>query len=203
VARALVEVRRATPDDLPDILLLLSESREELTRQGRSTMSAEHMETRLRELLAGRQVEILLARREDRPAGFLTLRETPLAVLAEQSALCIDHLYVSAPARRHGVARALLAQVAGHAERAGCDQIIAGVTPWARDMNRFFARLGFAPVTVRRSVTPSVLRRRLGGDRHRPHLEDLLSRRRSLRARSKLSSLLSDDLPLDGDERLA
>jgi ribosomal protein S18 acetylase RimI-like enzyme len=202
VARALVEVRRATPEDLPDILLLLSESRKELSAQGRSTAPAVSLETQLREVLSRDEIITLLARREDRPAGFLVLRETPLAVLAEQSALCIDHIYVAAPARRHGVARAMLAQVAGQAERAGCDQIVAGVTPWAREMNRFFARLGFAPVTVRRSVTPSVLRRRLGGDRHRPHLEDLLSRRRSLRARSKLS-LLGPDVTVEGDERLA
>lgn len=203
MARALVEVRRATPDDLTDILLLLAESRSELAAQGRATTTAAAIEPQVREALNGNQVVILLARRDDRPAGLLVLRQTPLAVLAEQSALCIDHLYVAAEARRHGVARAMLAQVAGQAERAGAEQIVAGVTPWARDMNRFFARLGFAPITVRRSVTPAVLRRRLGGDRARPHLEDLISRRRSLRARSKLSTLLGADVPPTADERLA
>ena len=70
------------------------------------------------------------------------------------------------------------------ATRASC-VAITSVAPWARDMHRFFARLGFSPVTVRRSVSPAVLRRRLTGEQHRGALEDLLSRRRSLRARAR------------------
>jgi GNAT superfamily N-acetyltransferase len=185
VARSLVDVRRATVDDLTEILDLWSQGREEVARLGRPTVAAEQVRSRLTEAVASGQVEILLARREGRPAGFLILRRSPLSFVVEAPALCIDQLYVAADARRLGVARAMLSHVPGRAERLGAEQIVTSVAPWARDMHRFFARLGFSPVTVRRSVSPAVLRRRLTGEQHRGALEDLLSRRRSLRARAR------------------
>jgi predicted GNAT superfamily acetyltransferase len=178
-----VEVRRAAVADLDDVLALWAEGREEVSRLGRSSNLAEQVGPRLAEAMASGQIEALLARREGRPVGFLILRETPLTFIAERPSICIDHVFVSAQARRHGVARAMLAQVAARAELCGAEQIVSTVTPWARDTHRFFARLGFSPLSVRRSVAPSTLRRRLSGDSQRG-LENLLSRRRSLRARS-------------------
>jgi GNAT superfamily N-acetyltransferase len=185
VARALVDVRRVVVGDLAAVLELWSQGREENVRLGRPSTSAEVAGPRLAEAIAAGQIEILLASWEGRPAGFLILRESPLNYLADQLTICVDQMFVAPHARRHGVARALLGQVAGRAERSGAEQIVTSVTPWARDTHRFFARLGFAPVTVRRSVTPATLRRRLSGEMHRGALEDLLSRRRSLRARAR------------------
>ena len=91
---------------------------------------------------------------------------------------------MTAPLRRHGVARALLAGVAGLAERSGADQILSGAPPSAREMHRFLARLGFTPLVLRRVAATATLRRRLAGESRRSALEDLLSRRRSSRARS-------------------
>jgi hypothetical protein len=88
--------------------------------------------------------------------------------------------------RRHGVARALLLGVTCVAERQGAEQVLSNVPPAAREVHRFFARLGFAPLFVRRAVPTVVLRRRLSGDTRRPGVDDLLSRRRSLRARRAL-----------------
>jgi len=184
MARALVDVRRATIDELDDVLGLWAQGRDEIGRQGRSSTSLEQVAPRLAEALTSGQVEILLARRDGRPAGFLVLRETALTFLIDQPSLSIDQMFVSVEERKRGVARALLSQVAKQAECRGAEQIISSVAPWARDMHRFFARLGFSPITVRRSVTPAVLRRRLSGEAHRSPLEDLLSRRRSLRARA-------------------
>ena len=191
MARALVEVRRATVDDLGDVLGLWAEGREEIVRLGRPSTTAEQIGPRLAEALVAGQIEILLARRDGRPAGFLILREAPLSFMVDQQAICIDQMFVATYARRHGVARAMLGQVAGRAERSGAEQIVTSVTPWARDTHRFFARLGFSPLTVRRSVTPATLRRRLSGELHRGGLEDLLSRRRSLRARARNRRVLS------------
>jgi hypothetical protein len=70
------------------------------------------------------------------------------------------------------------------AERHGAEQMLAGAPPSARETHRFLARLGFAPLVVRRVVATSALRRRLAGENQRRGLDDLLSRRRSLRARS-------------------
>jgi GNAT superfamily N-acetyltransferase len=205
VARALVEVRRVTVDELGDVLELWTQGRDEITRQGRQSTSAEQVAPRLADALAAGQIEILLARREGRPAGFLILREMPLTFMVDQPAICIDQLFVAAEARRHGVARAMLSLVAGRAERSGAEQIVSSVTPWARDTHRFFARLGFSPLTVRRSVSPATLRRRLTGESTRGGLEDLLARRRSLRARARRQpalAIVSPDLPLDGENHV-
>lgn len=202
MARVLVDVRRATVDDLVDVLELWTQGREENVRLGRPSTSAEQAGPRLAEAITSGQIEILLARRDGRPAGFLILRESPLNYLVDQPAICIDQMYVAAPARRHGVARAMLGQVAGRAERSGAEQIVTSVTPWARDTHRFFARLGFSPLTVRRAVTPATLRRRLSGELHRGGLEDLLSRRRSLRARARNRPALSMVEPVIPDDEL-
>ena len=54
----------------------------------------------------------------------------------------------------------------------------------ALEVHRFLARLGFTPLVLRRVVNTATLRRRLAGESKRSALEDLLSRRRSLRARA-------------------
>ena len=200
MARAFVDVRRATVDDLADLLELWTEGREENARLGRTSTSAEQARPRLAEAMASGQIEVLLARRDSRAVGFLILRESPLSFLVDQPAVHIDQMFVTATTRRHGVARAMLAQAAGRAEHCGAEQIISSVAPWARDTHRFFARLGFTPVTVWRSVTPATLRRRLSGELHRGGLEDLLSRRRSLRARARnrpVLAIVNPDGPVD------
>jgi GNAT superfamily N-acetyltransferase len=180
-----VDVRRAGPADLDEVLGLWSQGRDEITRPGRPAVPTGLLGSRLGEALESGQIEILLARREGRAAGFLILRELPLTVMVDQPSISIDQMFVVPEQRRHGVARAMLAQVASRAELSGAEQIVTSVTPLARDTHRFFARLGFSPVIVRRSVSPATLRRRLGGEAYRGALEDLLSRRRSLRARAR------------------
>ncbi len=139
---------------------------------------------------------MLLARVAERTVAFAVLRQAPLNALTGSTALCLDEFYVAEGERRHGVGRALLAHVAGQAERLGVEQIIAGVPPSAKDAHRYFAKLGFAPVLVRRATTAAALRRRLAGpDGRRGTLENLLSRRRSLRARSS-RQVPPDDAPL-------
>jgi GNAT superfamily N-acetyltransferase len=208
VVRALVDVRRATVDDLADLLELWTEGRDENARLGRTSTPAEQVGPRLVEAMATGQIEVLLARRDGRAVGFLILRVSPLSFLVDQPAVHIDQMFVTAGTRRHGVARAMLGQVAGRAEHCGAEQILSSVAPWDRDTHRFFARLGFSPVTVWRSVTPATLRRRLSGELHRGGLEDLLSRRRSLRARARNRPALAivnpageialtDSLPID------
>jgi predicted GNAT family acetyltransferase len=117
-------------------------------------------------------------------AGYAVLRVAPLLAVVDGPALHIDHLFVQPSARRHGVARGLLSAATAIAERQGAEQILASAAPSARDTHRFLARLGFSPMVVRRAVGTASLRRRLAGEGRRSGLEDLLSRRRSLRARA-------------------
>lgn len=187
MARPSLEVRRGRSDDLDDLLELLLAARDDAT-PGFRTMLASDPETlrrRLADLLAGGSCsEFLVAWQDRHPVGFLLVTTGPVGPLADGSAMHIDQLYVVADQRRHGVGRALISAVAGLAERAGADQVLCNVSPTARETHRFFARLGFAQVITRRVVPLATLRRRLSGGEGRRGLDELLSRRRSLRARS-------------------
>jgi GNAT superfamily N-acetyltransferase len=186
VTRQPIDVRRAGAGDLDDLLQLWALAREDVGPLGRpsSSTSVEAIRPRLRAALLGDDIPVVIARWEGRPAGYTLVRVVPVAALLEGLAVQIEQLFVVPEFRRHGVARALLACVTGIADRAGADQIVSSAPPSARDSHRFLARLGFSPVVVRRVVSTSVLRRKLAGECRRGGLEDLLSRRRSLRARA-------------------
>jgi GNAT superfamily N-acetyltransferase len=183
--RVPVEVRRSTVDDVEEVLALWREARAETDRSSRP-VPVEQLRPRLTAALERGEVEVLLARWDARPAGFVVVRIAPLSVLGETPAVHVEQLFVTPELRRHGIARALLSGVVARAERECADQIVTGVPPWARDTHRFFARLGFTPLVVRRTVATGVLRRRLAGESARTAVDDLLSRRRSLRARARL-----------------
>jgi GNAT superfamily N-acetyltransferase len=188
VPRLAAEVRRATVDDLDDVLELWAQARAEQLQAGRQVWPGdEQLRPRLAEALADGSAEVLLAGWEGRPAGFVLLRIAPLSLLADAPAVHLEQLYVVPRLRRHGIARALLGRVVVRADRTGAEQVVCSVLPWARDTHRFFARLGFTPLVVRRGVATSVLRRRLSGESPRKGLDDLLLRRRSLRARADCS----------------
>jgi GNAT superfamily N-acetyltransferase len=187
VARPPVDVRQAAVCDIDDLVVLWLQARAEIAGAGRSLLGAspDTIRPRLLDALSRREdLHILLARWEGRPAGFAVVRVGHLMPVVEADCVQLEHLYVTAPLRRHGVARALLAGVAALAERHGADQILSGAPPSAREVHRFLARLGFTPLVLRRVVGTATLRRRLAGESRRSALEDLLSRRRSSRARS-------------------
>ena len=187
MTRLPVDVRQALPDDTEDLLVLWVQARAELGGAGRPLLgsSPDVIRPRLVDALTRRDdLHILLARWEGRPAGFAIVRVGQLMPVLEGDCVQLEHLFVTASLRRHGVARALLAGVAGLAERSGADQILSGAPPSAREMHRFLARLGFTPLVLRRVAATATLRRRLAGESRRSGLEDLLSRRRSSRARS-------------------
>jgi len=182
VTRPAVEARRATVDDLDDLVALWSQAREELGR-GSRLVPLDQVRARLSEALSTGDLIVAIGRHEGAAAGYAVLRLAPV-LLVDGDTLHIEHLFVLPSMRRRGVARALLVVATSVADRHGADQIMAGAPPAARDTHRFLARLGFSPLMVRRVVGTSALRRRLAGEGQRRGLDDLLSRRRSLRARS-------------------
>jgi GNAT superfamily N-acetyltransferase len=193
VTRPPVEVRRATVEDLDDLLLLWTQARDDLAR-GRGASSGppvEQLRPRLMGALAAAETYVLVGRYEGAPVGYALLRLAPVLAV-DANALHVDHLFVLPDCRRRGVARALLVAATAIAERHGADQVLAGAPPSAKDTHRFLARLGFSPLVVRRVVATSVLRRRLAGEGGRRGLEDLLSRRRSLRARLGRATAATD-----------
>jgi GNAT superfamily N-acetyltransferase len=120
------------------------------------------------------------------PVGYVVTSDNPFG-LNPSAELVVEQLWVAPSARRHGVARALLGAVLGCAERAGCDTVVSNVPTASRDAHRFFARLGFASVVVRRVVSTGALRRRLAPSTVEAGSE-LLRRRRSLRQRAYASN---------------
>nr|WP_269328982.1 GNAT family N-acetyltransferase [Kineosporia babensis] len=196
-----MEIARAEPEDADEVFALWEQS---LGQSSSGAVALQRARERLGAALrtgdapAVGEPEVLVARMADRAVAFVVLRQAPLNLLTGATALCLDEFYVAAAHRRHGVGRALLVHVAGQAERLGVEQIVAEVPLGSKDAQRYFAKLGFAPVLVRRACTPAVLRRRLSGaDARRGTLEHLLSRRRSLRARARRLPP-SDDAPLAG-----
>jgi GNAT superfamily N-acetyltransferase len=138
----------------------------------------------LRDALVRECVEIFLARVDQQDVGFVVISRGPLLPLLDDVSVSIDHLYVGEEARRLGVGHALLARVTARAEQLGASQIATSVPAPGRDVQRFFARLGFGPFVVRRVTSVSTLRRRLSWEDH-PRLDATVLRRRSLRARSR------------------
>jgi GNAT superfamily N-acetyltransferase len=185
-----VDVRRAHVDDLEDLLLLWGQARDEVSGVTRALAGTapEHLRPRLRDALVGDDVHVLVARLEGEAVGYALLRVAPVFAITDGPCLHIEHLFVTPSARRRGVAKALLTAVASVAERSGADQVITSVAPAARDTHRFLARLGFSPLVVRRVASTAVLRRKLAGESRRGTLEDLLSRRRSLRGKASWSA---------------
>jgi GNAT superfamily N-acetyltransferase len=81
----------------------------------------------------------------------------PTAWLGRSVTVTVVH--VRSGSRHSGVGQALMAGVAAYAERIGAEHVTADVPPTMRDANRFFAKLGFAPVVTRRATSTSALRK--------------------------------------------
>jgi ribosomal protein S18 acetylase RimI-like enzyme len=97
--------------------------------------------------------------------------------LVDVPAVYLSNAIVADRHRRRGAGRALVAAAAAYADEKGIEQIVVTVHPADRDANRFLARLGFAPVDVRRAAPVSSVRRRLMATELGP-IEHMVRRRR-------------------------
>lgn len=100
----------------------------------------------------------------------------PANALLDTPALHVSHAVVADRHRRRGAGKALVAAAAAFAEERGLEQVVVSVNPGSRDANRFYARLGFAPLAVRRVAPTAVVRRHLHGGEARP-VEHVVRRR--------------------------
>jgi GNAT superfamily N-acetyltransferase len=184
VSRSPVVVRPVDDDTLASFTELWVASRVE---RGTSVDVAARAaaQGRLASALRRPEVRAYLATTDQAPVGFAVMSHAPISCLSESPCVAIDQIYVAPSARRHGVARHLLAAVTSYAEKVGSEQIVSHVPAQLRDANRFFARLGFSSASVRRITSTALLRRRLSsGDMPRYSLEQVLIRRRSQRSRA-------------------
>jgi ribosomal protein S18 acetylase RimI-like enzyme len=93
--------------------------------------------------------------------GLAVLGVDPLSVVLGVPQVTVDNLVVHREHRRRGVGAALLAAAAGYARETGADHVVAAVGGHEAERQRFFARMGFAPLTTRRIVALESLNRSL------------------------------------------
>jgi ribosomal protein S18 acetylase RimI-like enzyme len=118
--------------------------------------------------------------------GAAVVGQDTVAGLLDPPSVYVSALLVSPACRKRGAGRALVAAAAAYAEELGVDSVVVGVAPTGRDANRFFARLGFAPLVIRRIAPVAALRRTLGPADAGVDLRTAASRRDGIRARTGL-----------------
>ena len=162
-------MRPATAEDLPAMLGFGEELRDQLgptadrkrSRLG-SAAGRAGLENRYVEALDDPQRHLVVAvADDDAPLGMALFTVAPANALLDAPALHVSHAVVADRHKRRGAGKALVAAAAAFAEERGLDQVVVSVNPGSRDANRFFARLGFAPIAVRRVAPTAVIRRRL------------------------------------------
>jgi GNAT superfamily N-acetyltransferase len=193
---AVVEVRPAERDDLVAVADLAAQGVEEVPTSVQAAQAGPERLVQHLSVLVASGGTVLLATHEDRVCGFLVLRVLEPMLFAASTSVCLDAVYVTPDARRRGAGRALLAAAAALAAERGAEHVFCAPAPGARGMQRFLARLGFAPASGHRVVATAALQRRLvqespqaprgarGGRREatRAAIEDLVARRRRARA---------------------
>jgi ribosomal protein S18 acetylase RimI-like enzyme len=93
--------------------------------------------------------------------GLAVLGLDPLSLVLGNPQVTIDTFVVHREHRRCGTGVLLLAAAAAFAQESGADHVVASVGGHEAERQRFFARMGFAPLTTRRIVTVDSLTRAL------------------------------------------
>lgn len=178
-----MSVREADLTDLPVLIQLWDELRQQSGRLERVGPAPTHGEVleRLRQICVDPSSRTLLAFSGDQAVGMAILAAAPATPLSDQLAVHVHYLYVREAYRRRGAGQAMLSAAAAFGEEVGAEHVTTSAPPQLRDTNRFLARLGFAPVVVRRAVPVAVLRRHLGAARVVAAPDHILARRRSMK----------------------
>jgi GNAT superfamily N-acetyltransferase len=173
-SRSRVQTRAARPGDLPAVLALV--------RQHRADAHAEDVltgHTRLnaaaagfRRLLEDRGHRVVLAvlpgpiaavgdSAGEVAVGLAVLGLDPLSAVLGNPQVTVDTFVVHRDHRRCGAGAMLLAAAAAYAAEVGAAHVVAAVGGHEAERQRFFARMGFAPLTTRRIVARESLTRSL------------------------------------------
>lgn len=176
MVRTALCVRPATVDDLPALLAFGEELRDQLilpadgTRaRGVPLAARAQLEQRYREALADPDRHLVVVTGPDpEPLGMALFTVAPANALLDLPAVHMSHSVVADRHKRRGAGKALVTAAASFGEQHGCEQLVVSVHPGSRDANRFFARLGFAPLAVRRVAPVAIVRRRLAQLESRP-----------------------------------
>ena len=156
------QVRPAVPGDVPDLVALCLEARDESTVGPQLCSSdAEVLADQLRTFGSSDGGTVLTGLVEGEVVGVLLARVSGPGLFAAERAVRVEAVFVSAAHRRRGVGHALIAELLVLAEAVEARHVYAVPLPGARGMQRFLARLGFAPAAAFRFASVAALQRRL------------------------------------------
>ncbi len=157
-----LQVRPAVLDDLDALMQLGDELRDRLLPASTRTEAArQHLAERYAACLDDATRRLVVVQCDDEILGMGLMTIGPTHALLDTPAVHLSHAVVAGRARRKGVGQALVGAAASWAEAYGVEQLVVVVQPGAREASRFLARLGFAPVDVRRAADVAVVRRKL------------------------------------------
>jgi predicted N-acetyltransferase YhbS len=178
----MIRTRQVEETDLADVVNLWEELRGAGGRLGPfgPPASTTAVRERLSVLAQDSSHRVIVAEVDDQIVGLAVLSRLPVTPISEVESVQISFMHVRNDRRRRGVGRAIVESAADFANEVGADYVTVGVFPGSRDTNRYFARLGFTPLVVRRAIATSLLQRRLGGDQG---IRDVLHRRRRSKTR--------------------
>lgn len=176
--RTALRVRPATAQDVPALLAFGDELRDALLPslseagsrpRGTPAGARAVLEQRYLEAIVdpGRHLVVVVNEAEE-PLGMALFTLGCANALLDLPAVHMSHAVVADRHKRRGAGKALVSAAASYAEAHGLDQLVVSVPPGSRDANRFFARLGFAPLAVRRVAPVAAVRRRLAQVDARP-----------------------------------
>jgi GNAT superfamily N-acetyltransferase len=169
-----VVTRTARPADLSAVLALVRQHRADahaedvLTGHTRLNAAASGFRRLLDD--PGHRVVLAVLPRPDAGAGggagevavgLAVLGLDPLSLVLGNPQVTVDTFVVHHEYRRRGAGVLLLAAAAAYAEESGASYVVAAVGGHEAERQRFFARMGFAPLTTRRIVTVDSLTRSL------------------------------------------
>jgi GNAT superfamily N-acetyltransferase len=172
-SRSRVVTRTARPTDLPAVLALVRQHRADahaedvLTGHGHLAAASG-----FRRLLEDREHRVVLAVLPGSPApgggdtgevavGLAVLGLDPLSLVLGNAQVTVDTFVVHREHRRCGTGVLLLAAAAAFAQESGADHVVVAVGGHEAERQRFFARMGFGPLTTRRIAPVHSLTRTL------------------------------------------
>lgn len=171
MTRPAVSVREAEPADVPALVALWEQLRDEGPRR-RTTPDepADRAAGRIELAVADSNSRVIVAVYEGEIIGMAQLSRSAPTLLTEQTSVELSAMCVADAHRRRGAGKALVGAAVLYADEMAAENVVVSVFPQHREANRFYARLGFAPYVVRRVASVSALRRRLGSPEGRAAL---------------------------------
>jgi ribosomal protein S18 acetylase RimI-like enzyme len=173
-SRSRVVTRVARPDDLPAVLALVRQHRADafaedvLTGHTRLNAAASGFRRLLED--PGHRVVLAVLPGPQAPGGgaagevavgLAVLGLDPLSLVLGNPQVTVDTFVVHREHRRRGAGARLLVAAAAYAQENGAAHVVAAVAGHEAERQRFFARMGFAPLTTRRIVAVDSLVRSL------------------------------------------